>query len=262
MNKNWDDLIHPPRSGRPNKPRTTGISIVLDKGLSITETKSLLENNANFIDFIKFAFGTIPLYQPEILAAKIKLATEFEIPVYPGGTFLELACWQNTFVPTLSRLKDLGIDWVEISDGTINLPPAKRQKLIAQAIDLGFEVITEVGKKDPLLEPTTDALIEQSLADLAAGAHWVIIEARESGKNIGIYDNQGKILDEKLFRYRTKLPLEKIIWEAPLKNQQADLINLFGPAVNLGNIATTDIMALEALRLGLRSDTWVVEAGS
>jgi len=254
--QNWEQMILPPLKGRPPKPRNTGITMVLDKGLSLTETRNLLEIGADFIDFIKLSFGTIPLYPPSILKQKINLAADFGIPVYPGGTFLEIAFWEKVVDRVFDQLSALDIHWVEISDGTINFSPKERRQLITNALHHNFKVITEVGKKDPEHQPDPQRLIQTAKEDLECGAEWVIIEARESGTNIGVYDSLGAVISEKLDMICSVLPLDKIIWEAPLKNQQAFLINRFGPGVNLGNIPTTEVIALEALRRGLRSDTW------
>lgn len=254
--QSWDKVISPPLGGRPPKPRNTGITMILDKGLSVMETRNLLETGADFIDFIKLSFGTLPLYPPSILTAKIKTAAEFGIPVYPGGTFLEIAFWEKTVDRVLDQLLELGIRWVEISDGTITLSPRERRQLIINALQRGFKVITEVGKKDPEQQPDHHRLIQTAKEDLECGADWVIIEARESGKSIGVYDSHGAVITEKLITLSSVLPLKKIIWEAPLKNQQAALIDQFGPEVNLGNIPINEVIALEALRRGLRSDTW------
>lgn len=256
MNTIWDGIINPPLTGRSLKPRSSGISMILDKGLSLLETKTLLETSSAFIDFIKLSFGTIALYDPYTLTCKIELAQEYGIPVYPGGTFLEIAVWEEHYEACLRKLASFKMNWVEISDGTIHLPLSQRKTLIHQAREYGFKVITEVGKKNPESQPDEDQLITTALADLEAGAEWVIIEARESGKDIGVYDHNGSIISDKLTKLSNALPLTQIIWEAPLKSQQASLINQFGPGVNLGNIPPADVMALEALRWGLRSDTW------
>ncbi len=254
--KSWDQVISPPLKGRPPKPRTTGMTMILDKGLSLSETRNILETGADFIDYIKLSFGTLPLYPPSILKKKIHMAADFGIPVYPGGTFLEIAFWEKTVDRVLDQLSALGIQWVEISDGTITLSPEERRQLIAKALGRGFKVITEVGKKDPAQQPDPHRLVQTAKEDLECGAEWVIIEARESGTNIGVYDSHGAVITEKLAAISSVLPLEKIMWEAPLKNQQASLICQFGPGVNLGNIPPTDVIALEALRRGFRSDTW------
>ncbi|TCL62109.1 phosphosulfolactate synthase [Hydrogenispora ethanolica] len=253
MDNQW---VQPPRSGRAAKPRQTGITMLLDKGLSLADTRALLELSSPFIDLIKLSFGTTALYPPEILKQKIALAAEYQVALYPGGTFFELHYWQGESGRYFNQLRRLGLHWVEISDGSIDLPMNERSKAISEAREAGLEVITEVGKKSLLRQPDEAVLAAQAERDLEQGARWVIVEARESGHGVGIYDEQGKIVPEKLSLLAQALPPQRVIWEAPLKNQQAELINQFGPNVNLGNIPPSESMALEALRLGLRSDTW------
>jgi phosphosulfolactate synthase len=256
MTESWQGILESPLKGRAFKPRTTGITMLIDKGLSENETGDLLEMNASFIDFIKLTFGTVALYRQEALVNKITLAKEYDVDLYPGGTFFEIALWQGKSGVYFDKLKELGFEWVEISDGSLDIPEQKRKMAIKEALSTGLRVITEVGKKNPAAEQDGSIMIKTALEDLETGAAWIIIEARESGQGIGIYDNKGGIITEKLTKLSAELPLEKIIWEAPLKNQQARLINDYGPNVNLGNIPPAEAMALEALRLGFRSDTW------
>ncbi|HBF37533.1 MAG TPA: phosphosulfolactate synthase [Firmicutes bacterium] len=256
MNDLWEDILKAPLPGRVNKPRTQGITMIIDKGLSVYEIRNFLEMNAPFIDFIKLSFGTTVLYKSETLRDKIQTALEYGIPIYPGGTLFEIALWQSQSLPYFRKLAELGFQWVEISDGTLDISKKQRAAAIHSALTCGLQVITEVGKKDASQQQDENISIETALEDLSAGACWVIIEARESGQGIGIYDGKGTIIDEKLTQLSSALPIEKTIWEAPLKNQQARLINDFGPNVNLGNIPPSEALALEALRLGYRSDTW------
>lgn len=254
----WQGILEAPLQGRIPKPRTYGITMLIDKGLSRIQTKDLLAMNAAYIDFFKLSFGTTALYNQETLTEKILLAEEYGVGIYPGGTFFEIALWQKKSQVYFEKLAELGFKWVEISDGSFTFSVGERIKVIQEALSCGLKVITEVGKKDSLKQPDEDSLIKTALNDLETGAILVIIEARESGQGIGIYDGKGNIITEKLAKLSDELPMEKIIWEAPLKSQQAKLINDFGPNVNLGNIPPTEAMALEALRLGYRSDTWKV----
>ncbi|HYH03746.1 MAG TPA: phosphosulfolactate synthase [Bacillota bacterium] len=250
------EIIKPPLPGRNPKPRSSGVTMVIDKGLSLAETTAWLELNAAFIDYIKLAFGTLILYPPETISAKIKVVQHFGIPLYPGGTFLEIAFWEHQFEKCLEQLQELGFEWLEISDGTLNINSQQRLAMIKTALEAGFKVITEVGKKDTANQLHVAEMAQSVLVDLEAGVEKVIIEARESGMGIGIYDREGEMIPEKIALLREVLPLERILWEAPLKKQQVELIKLFGPNVNIGNIAPSEVMALEALRQGLRSDTW------
>jgi phosphosulfolactate synthase len=250
------ELIQSPIPGRTVKPRSTGMTMVIDKGLSVTSIRSLFELSAPYIDLLKLGFGTIALYPPDLLEQKLALANAFHVTLYPGGTFMEIAHWQGRSEAVFEKLAALGFKWVEISDGTLKINPEERRRLIKTAIATGLQVITEAGKKDVSEQPETAAIAATVNEDLMTGASFVIIEARESGTGIGIYDPHGAIIPEKLAILRMSLPPDRIIWEAPQKNQQAELINIFGPNVNLGNLPATETMALEALRRGLRSDTW------
>lgn len=258
MESLWGGVLKPPLAGRNQKPRSTGITMLIDKGLSPAETNNLLEMSAAFIDFIKLTFGTAALYQRDALNRKLELAAAKGVAIYPGGTFFEIAYWQNQTEQFFVKLRELGFKWVEISDGTIHLPLSERCKAIEGAFRAGLKVITEAGKKNPNFQPDEPSLIETINNDLKMGVSWVIIESRESGQGIGIYDKQGCIIEEKFNRLNQSVPWEKLIWEAPLKQQQVRLINEFGPNVNLGNIPPAEALALEALRLGLRSDTWKI----
>ncbi|MCL6588435.1 MAG: phosphosulfolactate synthase [Firmicutes bacterium] len=249
-------MIEAPLKGRNPKPRSSGITMLIDKGLTARQTRDLVETYADLIDFIKLAFGTTAIYPPEILAQKIDCCKEHGVAVYPGGTFFEIAFWENQSAAYFRKVKDLGFEWVEISEGTLTLKGSERIKAIRAAIDYGLNVITEAGKKDPLQQPEAAEIIETAENDLREGAVWVIIEGRESGTGIGIFDREGQIMIEKLSVLTKALPIDRIIWEAPHKNQQAQLINDFGPNVNLGNINPQEVLALEALRRGYRNDTW------
>lgn len=252
----WREMIALPLVGRSSKPRVQGLSMVLDKGLGLAETKDLLDIAANHIDFIKLGFGTSALYADGILQAKISLVKAYGVDIYPGGTFFEVAAAQDKVEPFLRLAHTIGFTAIEVSDGTINLSPEKRYEAITMAAEFGFKVLSEVGKKDPDAQDTYYELGLQAARDLEAGAQWVIVEGREFGKNVVIYDSEGKVKEsaiEEFLRW-VKNP-ETLLWEAPLKEQQEALINRFGSNVNLGNIPPAEILSLEALRVGLRGDT-------
>lgn len=206
-------------------------------------------------DFWKLAFGTVALYPAAVLQEKLAALQAAGVEPYPGGTFLEAAAGQGQAAACLRRLVALGFRAVEVSDGTIVLAPAQRRGLIRMALDLGLRVLTEVGKKDPGRQPPVPVLIEQAQADLAEGADYVLVEAREAGRGIGIYDEQGRVREPELAALAGALPVERLVWEAPAREQQKALILRLGPAVNLGNVPPGEALALEALRTGLRGDT-------
>ncbi|MBE3589811.1 MAG: phosphosulfolactate synthase [Firmicutes bacterium] len=253
--KAWDGVCVHPIGGRSAKPRRAGVTMVIDKGLGLESTRELLSLAGDYIDFIKLGFGTSAFYDAELLRAKIRLIRGHGVHVYPGGTFLEVAELQSATEAFLDRAEALGFDFVEVSDGTLAIAPERRRRIIAAALERGLGVLTEVGKKHPADRQPLEVQRRQVREDLASGARYVIVEARESGVGVGIYDDDGRIDRAALEAFETAAPPERLIWEAPLKSQQEALIERFGPNVNLGNIHPQEVLALEALRVGLRGDT-------
>ncbi len=252
----WADILDFPMVGRRAKPRDQGLTMVIDKGMGLTETRELLDLAANYIDFIKLGFGTSALYSTRLLQEKIGLVKSYGVDIFPGGTFLEVAVLQGKLEAYLETSKKLGYTFIEVSDGTITMTRDVRDNCIARAKAWGFGVITEVGKKDPRDRVSTMDLHRQVQMDLEAGAYKVIVEGRESGKGVVIYDADGRIMADELADLVANIAdVSRILWEAPLKNQQQELIMCFGANVNLGNIHAGDVLALEALRVGLRGDT-------
>jgi len=256
MTKAWEGVLHIPLEGRTAKPRKEGLTMVIDKGIGLESIKDLIQIAGDYIDIIKLTFGTSAFYDQNLLKEKNEIITSAHIDVMPGGTFLEVAVWQGVFEDYLNKAKELGFSALEVSDGTIDIDRTTRKDIIKKSIDGGFRVITEVGKKDPA-EVLPISLIHQLIGeDMENGALKVIIEAREAGKGVGIYDQTGKILEEEIDNITAGVDdLNCLIWEAPLKNQQQALILRFGPNVNLGNIPEEEVLSLEALRQGLRGDT-------
>lgn len=238
------------------KTHHTGLTMVLDKGLGLHATTDLIETAGDYIDFIKFGWGTSATATQELIIKKNKLYSSANITTYPGGTLLEVALLQNKLSEFLEESSRLGFTGIEVSDGSTVISASTRANIIKQARQAGFLIISEVGKKNPTLDH--ELSIKQRLteinADLSNGADLVIIEAREAGKNIGIYDSTGNIIEKELEQLAS-VGIEKLIFEAPLKNQQVDLLLKFGAQINLGNIATSDAISLETLRTGLRADT-------
>lgn len=256
LKNGWGIDIEFPLLNRRSKPRNVGLTMVLDKGLGVRETEELLDTAGNYIDFLKLSFGTSALYSPQVLHKKIDLVKSYGVDIYPGGTFLEVVLLQGKLDQFLKRAWELGFTCIEISDGTINLERTVRRDAIKKAVQLGFKVLTEVGKKDANAAFLPNEMVRQINEDLDNGAYRVIIEGRESG-TVGMYNSQG---DPDQYVFETLLEgapsPESIIWEAPLKKQQVHLIKSLGNNVNLGNILSADILALEALRNGLRGDTF------
>jgi phosphosulfolactate synthase len=253
----WHDHLQPPWSGRQPKPRFTGLTMVIDKAMDLVTTEHWLSLAADHVDFIKLGFGTAPLYPMEQLLKKISLAKSYGVDIYPGGTLLEVAVHQGKIRQFLHLVQELGFTYVEVSAGTIDIEPALRRQIITQAHTLGLGVLTEVGKKDTdaLFDPKTIA--RQIEDDLATGAYRVIVEARESGRGIGIYDAAGGIRNDILQAILDDVTHpDSIMWEAPQVSQQQKLLIKLGHSTNLGNIQPGDVLALEATRLGMRSDTF------
>ncbi len=251
------DFLDFPLPGRNSKPRDSGLTMVIDKGLGYTETQELLELASDYVDFIKLGFGTSALYSAQLLRRKIELVKSFDVGIFPGGTFLEIAVLQGKLKEYLHITGELGYTAVEISDGTINMSPAIREDAIKRAKDMGLIVFSEVGKKDERDHVELMGLGEIIAKDLQDGAFKVIVEGRESGKGVVIYDSKGDIKEEELEILKEAIPdINSILWEAPLKQQQYELIMEFCPNVNLGNIQPDEVLAVEALRRGLRGDTF------
>ncbi|WP_281165440.1 phosphosulfolactate synthase [Liquorilactobacillus sicerae] len=238
------------------KKRQTGLTMVLDKGLGLNQTTDLIQTAGQYIDFVKFGWGTSATIERDLIKEKIQKYITAGIRPYPGGTLLEVALLNNKLAEFLAETKNLGFKAIEVSDGSTEIPTKTRQAVIQQAKANDFFVISEVGKKNPQLDHqlSIQTRLTEIKADLAAGSDLVIIEAREAGKNIGIYDADGNVIEEELDQLATA-GINNLIFEAPLKKQQVDLILKFGPQVNLGNIATADAISLETLRTGLRGDT-------
>ncbi|MBI3454160.1 MAG: phosphosulfolactate synthase [Candidatus Rokubacteria bacterium] len=252
----WEGVIEWPVRERLRKPRESGWTMVIDKGLGLNAIDDLMQVAAPVIDVIKLTFGTSAFFRYDVLKEKVRTIKAHGVDCMPGGTFQEVAIWQGTFDRYLDRARELGFTAIEISDGTIEMDAATRADAIAKAVKAGFRVLSEVGKKDPKDAQPMAVLAEVVTADLGHGAFMVIMEAREAGKGVGIYDASGlpKEAEIDAFLKGVKDP-SRILWEAPLGPQQRYLVLRFGPNVNLGNIPPEDILALEALRCGLRGET-------
>lgn len=234
------------------KPRNHGITMVMDKGLSIEETKNFLSVAHPHIDIIKLGFGTA-FVTPD-LRQKIEVYQAYDLPVYFGGTLFEAFLIRNQFQDYINICKDYNINYVEVSDGSIDIPHAEKCGYIEKLTKMGT-VLSEVGSKDAAHIIPPYKWIELMKAELEAGSTYVIAEAREAG-NVGIYRGTGEVREGLVQEILTQIPEEKIIWEAPQKAQQLYFLELIGCNVNLGNIAPAEVIPLEAMRIGLRGDTF------
>ncbi len=237
---------------RKLKPRADGLTMVMDKGLSVEEAKNFLSVAHPHVDIIKLGFGTS--YVTPNLTEKIKVYKSYDLPVYFGGTLFEAFLIRNQFDQYVSVCKDFDIDYMEVSDGSITIPHTEKCGYIEKLTKHGT-VLSEVGSKDAEHIIPPYKWIELMRAELSAGASYVIAEAREAG-NVGIYRGTGEVREGLVQEILTQIPAEKIIWEAPQKAQQLYFIELIGCNVNLGNIAPSEVISMEAMRIGLRGDTF------
>jgi phosphosulfolactate synthase len=237
---------------RVEKPRKYGITMIMDKGLSLEEARNLLSAAGPHIDFIKLGFGTA--YVTPNLRQKIELYQSAGIPVYFGGTLFEAFLIRNQFNDYIDLCKDFQVSYMEVSDGSITIPHTEKCGYIEKLTKHGT-VLSEVGSKDAANIMPPYKWIEQMSSELDAGASYVIAEAREAG-NVGLYRDSGEVRQGLVNEILTRIPAEKIHWEAPQKGQQLYFLELVGCNANLGNIAPSEIIPLEAMRIGLRGDTF------
>ena len=242
---------------REEKPRQKGITMVLDKGLGLETAESLMNISGDFVDYLKFGWGTSIVHEQDIIKDKVAMYKSHNITPYTGGTLFELAYMNDKLEEFFQEAHDLGFEAIEVSDGSTTISHVKKLECIESAKKDGFEVLSEVGKKDPGLdkELSLDERIEYMQNELGAGSSLIIVEAREGGKNIGIYDKAGNAKEDEIDYILDNFDGNKILWEAPNKDQQVFFILKLGNDVNLGNVSTDDITSLETLRRGLRGDT-------
>jgi phosphosulfolactate synthase len=243
-----DFLDLPARSA---KPREQGLTHVLDRGLSVAEVEGMIEVAGDFVDFVKLGWGSA--LATGNLQPKLDRYRAHSIPVVLGGTLTEIAISQRRLEGLVDYVKGLGLAHVEISDGTIELDHDEKLRLI-ERLAKEFVVFSEVGSKDDTKIMAPYRWVEQIESELDAGAWKVIAEARESG-TAGIYRGDGEVRMGLIDEIAHEVDPGRLIFEAPRKEQQVWFIERFGPDVNLGNIPPADVLSLETLRLGLRSDT-------
>jgi phosphosulfolactate synthase len=237
---------------RESKPRKKGIAMVMDKGLSVEEAKNLVSAAGHLVDFVKLGFGTS--IATNGLQEKIDFYHKAGLQVYFGGTLFEAFVIRDQFKDYLNLLKKYDLRTVEVSDGSMVLKHDAKCDYISRLAE-DFFVLSEVGSKVKGVEMPNDLWIKMMDHELKSGSQLVIAEARESG-TVGIYNEDGSANTRLIDQIHDSIPENKILWEAPNKPQQAFFVRHFGPHVNLGNIAPSEIVALETLRLGLRGDTF------
>lgn len=237
---------------RTVKPRRSGITHVLDSGLPVRQVEDLLGVCGSVVDVWKLGWGTA--YLDPGLAGKLAVLDRHGVLGCAGGTLLEVAWQQDAVDGYLDWCAEVGFPCVEVSCGVAAMSPTDKQELVERAAGR-FIVLAEVGAKDPDVEVAPDAWAAEARADLAAGATWVITEGRESG-TVGMYEPDGSVRSAVVEAVVDAVGLGTTVFEAPRKEQQAWLIRRFGADVNLANVAPADALGVEALRLGLRADTF------
>ena len=236
----------------PFLPERTGIAMVMDKGLSLREAEDFVETAGHLADFVKLGFGTSVAGNK--VREKVRIYQQADIRVYVGGTLFEAFVIRNMFDEYLMYIDQLGLDSVEVSDGSMIMDHDVKCEYIHK-LSKNFTVLSEVGSKESGILIAPGRWIEMMQKELQAGSYKVIGEARESG-NVGIYRPTGKAHVALINKILAKVPAGQLLWEAPLKPQQVWFIKHFGANVNLGNIAPSELIPLETLRLGLRGDTF------
>ncbi|MFL5754344.1 MAG: phosphosulfolactate synthase [Bacteroidia bacterium] len=249
MNYNFD-LPHLPK--RTVKPRKSGITMVMDKGLSLQQAEDFIDNCGDYVDYVKLGFGTSLLTKN--LKEKIKIYHDAGMRVYLGGTLFEAFIIRDMFEDYVKLLDKFKLDMVEVSDGSLVMAHDKKCGYISQ-LAKNYTVLSEVGSKEEGIIIHPAKWIKMMQTELEAGSFKVIAEARESG-NVGIFHRNGSAHTLLINKITSKIKKEDIIWETPQKPQQVYFIKLMGADVNVGNISFDDVIPLETLRLGLRGDTF------
>jgi phosphosulfolactate synthase len=237
---------------RSTKPRESGLTMVMDKGLSCREAEDFLEVAADKTDILKLGFGTSAV--TPTLQRKIDIYREANIPIYFGGTLFEAYVIRGQFEDYKRLLDKFKMTHAEVSDGSIEISEEEKCGYI-RSLAKDFIVLSEVGSKDAEKIIPPYKWIAMMKAEIEAGAWKVIAEARESG-TVGIFRNTGEVRSGLIEEILQHIPLDTILWEAPIKTQQVWFMKLYGHNVNLGNIAPNEVIPLETLRLGLRGDTF------
>ncbi|MGY3054264.1 phosphosulfolactate synthase [Pedobacter sp. UYEF25] len=237
---------------RTLKPRHSGFTMVMDKGLSLRQTEDFIEVAGSYADIVKLGWATS--HVTPNLKEKLALYKSAGIPVYFGGTLFEAFIVRNQFADYQRILDEYGMEFAEVSDGSIEIEHDVKCNYIIE-LAKQVTVISEVGSKDAAKIFAPYKWIKLMKAEMEAGAWKVIAEAREGG-NVGIYRGDGEVRQGLVDEILTQIPAESIIWEAPQKEQQVWFIKLIGANVNLGNIAPSEVIPLETIRLGLRGDTF------
>ena len=239
---------------RAVKPRSRGITHILDKGLTPDATRAFLSQAGHLVDIVKVGWGIG--YLDTTLRTRVRMCSQHGCPVSLGGTLLEVAALQNRVGELRDWALETGITHIEVSNGLRALPDSRKHALVSE-LSTDFVVLAETGAKEGNYPPTPAEWAEEMTRDLDAGAAWVIAEGRESG-TVGLYDADRGVREDLVTTILAWVPEDKVIFEAPAKSQQVWFVRQLGADVNIGNVDPGSVLSLETLRLGLRADTaWV-----
>jgi phosphosulfolactate synthase len=238
------------------RPRQSGITMALDRLYGLIDQE--FEKIADYVDIVEIGWGLPLVWKEEAISSRIKFYKGLGVKVSVSGTLIEYSVYQNELEQMLSRVSRLGFDIVEVSDGIIDLTHEQKARLARLVKSKGFECLYAVGKKDPAGQLS----VPETVADIEAGLNVyplkIVLEGRERGRGVGIYDENGDVKWNTLRAITARVDHSKIIFEAPSEAQQAALISEFGSGVNLGNVSLNSIAALQSERMGLRFDTFGV----
>jgi phosphosulfolactate synthase len=236
---------------RSAKPRARGITHVLDSGLTPDATRAFLEQTGHLVDIVKVGWGIG--YVDPALSIRVSTCQQYGCPVSLGGTLLEVAALQDRVGELRDWAGGIGITHMEVSNGLRAMPDSRKHELVAE-LAADFVVLAETGAKDGSYPPTPAEWAKEMRRDLDSGASWVIAEGRESG-TVGLYRADHGVREDLVSAIVGVIPQDQVIFEAPVKSQQAWFIRQLGADANIGNVAPACVLPLETLRLGLRADT-------
>lgn len=238
-------------SVRAAKPRDRGLTHVLDKGVTIASLDAMLVQAGHLVDIIKIGWGIA--YIDPVVKERVAICHAAGVLVSLGGTLLEVAVAQDRLTELRRWAADIGVDALEVSNGLGALTPQRKEALI-RGLSEEFVVLAETGLKNGTIPVVAETWLAEMEADLGAGARWLIAEGRESG-TVGLYETDGNVWAALVDTIVSRIPVERIIFEAPRTAQQSWMIHHFGADVSLGNVPFEEVLPLETLRLGLRADT-------
>jgi len=252
MENAYDTLFDSFSEERAKKPRQTGLTIVRDRGLGPRQAEDMVRIGSDYIDMIKLDHGTEVLYDKILLSEKIELYKQHEIETITGESILEIALWKKIFDDYLKKCKDLGLNVVGIPSTTIAMKEEIRKDVIEKCLNNGFKVITIAGRKHPDEKRSLPFVFKMIADDIKMGVYKVLLRIEKFKNGFGICDKEGKIIKKQILHFLEGVEHpDMLVWEAPSKSQQQDLIYHLGMNVNLDGIELQQILSLEALRRGL-----------